>query len=473
VDPRPAVLAIDQGTSATKAVVWSGEVLAEVDVPVEGLAFSGDAVEQDPQALLASIVEAGRQAIGMAQSSVRSSAHSSAPLAITAIGLGNQGETVLAWNPNTGQPLSPAISWQDRRAQSVTQTLPPNTCEHLRQITGLPVDPYFAAPKMAWLQRNGGFTPGPDCVITTIDAFLTHWLTGSMVTDASTASRTQLMDGQSLQWSADACAAYDLDPNYLPAIVSCDATIGTTDAFGPAIPVTALMVDQQAALFAQGCTDPGTAKCTYGTGAFLLGNIGPSHHPSRAGLATSIAWAMADGTRASCVDGQIYSAGAAVSWLQRVGLINAPTDLDALAMAVTDEPGLTFTPTFAGAGAPTWDPTAQAAIDGVSLGTSTAHLVRAFLRGLADEVAALVRAVEVDLGAPLHALQVDGGLTRSSVLMQMQADATGIPVSVYPYDCATALGIAAMALRGALGPGAERAIIHEWTPTQRYEPKPR
>ena len=473
MDPRPAVLAIDQGTSATKAVVWSGEVLAEVDVPVDGLVFAGDAVEQDPQALLASIIDAGRRAIAMAEASVEPLPGERSPILITAIGLGNQGETVRAWNPNTGEPLSSAISWQDRRAQSVTQTLEPATCEHLRQITGLPVDPYFAAPKMAWLQRTGGFTPGPDCVVTTIDAFLTHALTGRLVTDASTASRTQLMDGRTLQWSEDACSAYGINPHFLPTVVACDATIGTTHAFGPPVPLTALMVDQQAALFAQGCTEPGSAKCTYGTGVFLLGNIGPDHRPSQAGLASSVAWAMSDGARASCVDGQIYSAGAAVSWLQRVGLINAPTDLDALGMTVTDEPGLSFTPTFAGAGAPTWDPTAQATIDGVSLGTSTAHLVRAFLRGLANEVAKLVQAVEVDLDAPLTSLQVDGGLTKSTLLMQMQADATGIPVSVYPHDCATALGIAAMALRGANGPGAERAIIHEWTPTQRYEPKRR
>lgn len=462
MNPRPAILAIDQGTSATKAVVWADELLAEVDVPVEGLVFTGDAVEQDPQALLASVVQAGQQAIAVAAQA--------APIQITAVGIGNQGETVLAWDPSTGRTLSTAISWQDRRAQSVTEALDPATAEHLRQITGLPVDPYFAAPKMAWLQRTGGYTVGPRCVITTIDAYVIHALTGQLVTDVSTASRTQLMDGRTLQWSGTACATYGLDPTCLPAVVSCDATIGTTDIFGADLPLTGLMVDQQAALFAQGCTTPGSAKCTYGTGAFLLGTIGAEHRASHAGLATSIAWAMTDGTRASCVDGQIYSAGAAVSWLERAGLINDPADLDALAQTVDDEPGLRFTPTFAGAGAPTWDPTAQAAIEGISLGTTAAHLVRAFLRGLADEVAKLVRAVEVDLGAPLHALQVDGGLTKCTTLMQMQADALGIPVSVYPHECATALGIAAMTLRGAHGPGAEHAIIHGWTPTQRYEP---
>ena len=462
MEPRPAILAIDQGTSATKAVLWAGEVLAEIDVPVDGLVFDGDAVEQDPQALLASVIEAGQQAMNVAKAMT--------DVQVVALGLGNQGETVLAWDPATGRALSSAISWQDRRAQSVTEAMASEDSERLRQITGLPVDPYFAAPKMAWLQRSGDYSLGANCVITTVDAFLTHALTGRFVTDASTASRTQLMDGRTLQWSDTACATYRLDSRFLPEVVACDATIGTTEVFGTALPLTGLMVDQQAALFAQGCTQSGSAKCTYGTGAFLLGNIGSEHRASQTGLATSIAWAMTDGTRASCVDGQVYSAGAAVSWLQRVGLISTPMDLDSLALSVGDEPGLRFTPTFAGAGAPTWDPTTQAAITGVSLGTTTAHLVRAFLQGLVEEVANLVRAVEGDLGSPLHSLQVDGGLTKSATLMQLQANALGIPVSVYPHDCATALGIAAMALRGSSGAGAERAIIHGWTPIQRYEP---
>lgn len=452
------ILAIDQGTSATKAVVWcqSQGILSEVDHPVTGLTFDGDRIEQDPLKLLASVVEAGRAAIARAGARV------------DAVGLGNQGETVLAWNPATGEALTPALSWQDRRSHVITDEFTPAVREELWALTGLPVDPYFAAPKMSWLMRNTELPAG--AVISTIDAYLTFRLTGRYVTDTSTASRTQLLNPVTLQWSTVACAAYGIDPSSLPEVLPCDAQVGTTDSFGGHLPVIGLMVDQQAALLAEGCTVRGLAKCTYGTGAFLLANVGADHLRSSAGLATSLAWTFTDGTRASCIDGQVYSAGAGVSWLQRVGLIDAPDDLDQVARSVTGTGGVKFEPTFAGRGAPAWDPEARASITGLSLATTPGHVVRAFLIGLAAEVGALVRAVETDLGAPLQALRVDGGLTQSEVLMQLQADAIGLPIEVYPHSCATALGVAAATLRGLAGPGAEDDIIASWRPSRTFNP---
>lgn len=458
------ILAVDQGTSATKAIVWDDGVRAEVDVPVAGTTYDDDAVEQDPEALLASVLDAGRQA-----------AERAAGVAIDAIGLGNQGETVLAWDRQTGEALTTAVSWQDRRAASVSEAIDEATAARLLAITGLPVDPYFAAPKLAWVREHlltAAQRDDANIVVTTIDAWTTFRLTGAFVTDPSTASRVQAMDARTMRWSAEACAAYGLDPDRLPRIAACDETVGTTRAFtGAEVPVTALMVDQQAALFGQGCTEAGTAKCTYGTGAFLLANIGDELRISRSGLATSVAWAMRDGTRRYCVDGQVYTAGAALSWLVRAGFLAAPEDLDAACASVEGTAGVTFVPTFAGAGAPTWDPHAKASIEGLSLATTGAHVVRAFAEGLAREIALLADAVAADLGRPLTSLAVDGGLTNSRFLMQAQADALGAPVRIAPFACATALGIAAMARRGALGPGAEDAIIRGWEPERVHEPR--
>lgn len=454
-----SILAIDQGTSATKAVVWSEQgIAAEIDVPVLGLTHHGDAIEQDPEALWQSIVAAGQQAADAVGTPIR------------AVAIGNQGETVLAWDRTTGAAVGPALSWQDRRSARVTADIDAADADYLQRATGLPVDPYFAAPKMAWLLRSLDLPPGGDVVVTTIDAWVNYRLAGAYATDLSTASRTQLLDGESLQWSERAAAIYGLPLGALPELVPCDATLGITTLFGAPMPVAGVMVDQQAALLAEGCTEPGSAKCTYGTGIFLLANIGPAHVPSSTGLATSLAWAMSDGTRASCVDGQVYSAGAAVAWLQRAGLIDGPADLDALAGSVHDTDGVRFDPSFSGRGAPHWDPSAAASITGLGLSTRREHIVRAFLEGLAAEVTSLARAVESDVHSPLSALRVDGGLTQSSVLMQLQADSLGVPVEVYPHSCATALGLVAASLRALDGPGAEDAVIHGWQPRRVFEP---
>ena len=464
-------LAIDQGTSATKAIVLDVDdgVVADVDVPVAGLTYRGDAVEQDPLALWDCVVAAGRTALDAAGSRV----------GIDAVGVGNQGETVLAWRRSSGEPLTPAMVWQDRRAGTVTDALRERAAD-LTAITGLPLDPYFAAPKMAWLRENlldPSLRRDPDVVITTIDAWVLHRMTGRYVTDAATASRTLLLDLTTLDWSASACEAFGIDPESLPEVVACDASIGGTDVFGPLVPVTAAVVDQQAALFAQGCRSPGDAKCTYGTGAFLLATVGSAPTASRAGLATSVAWLLGDGReRAYCVDGQVYAVGAAVRWLQHLGIIDGPADLDVKSGSVRDAGGVLFVPSLAGVGAPDWKPHARGAFLGLSLATTQSHLARAVAEGIAAQVTGLVRAIEGDLGVSLRALRVDGGLTRSRSVMQAQADLLGIPVEVYPHPCATAIGVGALALRGAAGTDAvARAdadrLTTEWTPVLVYEPQ--
>jgi glycerol kinase len=446
------VLAIDQGTSSTKALVVAeaGEILGEGNAPVHPQAGADGAVEQDPQELLDSIVSAGRAAIDATGAEVE------------AVGLANQGETVLRWNRETGEPYGPALSWQDRRAVSVTRDLAAHE-GRLTEITGLPVDPYFAAPKMTWLRRQ----QGEDGVVTTVDAWLNQQLARAFVTDAATASRTLLLDLESTNWSEEACEIFGLDPAGQPEIVDCDAGVGETAVFGDPLPLTGLAVDQQAALFAESCFEAGEAKCTYGTGAFILATAGEQVVQSKARLAACVAWRLG-GTATYCLDGQVYSAGSAVSWLQGLDLISEAADLDRLDGA-TD--GVLFVPSLAGLGAPFWAPEAKGGWLGLSLFTGREHLVRALVWGIAAQVASLARAMGDDVGSPLERLRVDGGLTRSKALMQAQADLLQAPVELYPSADATALGVGALARLGSGAASTPVEAVGDWTSAATFEPR--
>ena len=446
------ILAIDQGTSATKALLIGPghEVLSRAEVPVRTTAVDGDGVEADPEELWRSVVSAGAQALAAA----RVPAH--------AVALANQGETVLAWDRATGKPLSRAIVWQDRRSAAICERLSGRAAE-LAGITGLPLDPYFAAPKITWLRENVTAAG----VVTTTDAWLLHRLGAEYVTDAATASRTLLLDLDSTAWSAEACAIFGLDPGELPEVTDCAGITGETTAFGPALPVAGLAVDQQAALLAERCFAAGQAKCTYGTGAFLLATTGSAAVRSAGGLAASVAWRLA-GQPTYCLDGQVYTAGAAVRWLGEVGLISAASELDTVGGTVADSGGVLFVPSLAGLGAPHWRPDARGAFTGLSLATTRAHLIRAVIDGLAASVALLAGSVAADLGGPLTVLRADGGLTRSRLLLQAQADLLQLPVEVCRTPDATALGVAALARIGmgetasldeAVGPADVESVV--------------
>jgi glycerol kinase len=304
-------------------------------------------------------------------------------------------------------------------------------------------------------------------VITTTDTWLLARLGADYVTDAATASRTLLLDLDAAEWSAEACTAFGVDPGALPRVADCAGVAGETTAFGSAMPVAGLAVDQQAALLAERCFDAGQAKCTYGTGAFLLATTGARAVRSRGGLSSSVAWRLA-GTPSYCLDGQVYTAGAAIRWLGEVGLLAGAAELDAEGGSVPDSGGVLFVPALAGLGAPQWRPDARGAFLGLGLGTTRAHLIRAVIDGLAASVALLAGTVAADLGSPLTALRVDGGLTRSRVLLQAQADLLQLPVEVYEVPDATALGVAALARLGtgeassvteAVGPAEAQTVI--------------
>lgn len=445
------MLAIDQGTSATKAVVVGddGSVLGLAEVPVTVHATSDGGVEVDPEALWASVVAAGRQAIIAAGNP-----------ALTAIGLGNQGETVVAWDRASGRPHGPAIVWQDRRSSGVCDRL----IEHgprLAQLTGLELDPYFVAPKIVWLRDRIAH----EVVVTASDTWLLHRLCGAFVTDVATAGRTLLLDLESGRWSDEACAIFDTDPSSLPQVVGNAVEIGVCSEFGGNVPVTGACVDQQAALFAEACRSAGEAKCTYGTGAFMLACTGATPTRSSNGLVGCPAWQL-DDELTWCLDGQVYTVGAAVTWLTAMGIMNEASDLDRLGGGVDDAGGVTFVPALAGLAAPYWKPHAKAAFTGMSLSTERSHLVRAAIDGIAAQVALLAHAAGRDLGSPITRLRVDGGLTRSTTLLQVQADLLQCPVEVYPSPHATALGVAAFA---AIGAGQAASPI-EWKPSAVVEP---
>ncbi|MGW5423693.1 FGGY family carbohydrate kinase [Streptomyces sp. NPDC003943] len=449
------VLAVDQGTSGTKALVVCPErgVLGTGFAPVHPRALPGGLVEVDPRELYDSVVAAGRAALAAAGEPA------------VAVGLANQGETVLAWDQATGEPLGDALVWQDRRAASVCEELAAHAAE-LTRITGLPLDPYFAAPKMAWIRRS---LTGAG-VVTTSDAWLVHRLTGAFVTDAATAGRTGLLDLDAVAWSDTALDVYGLGAERLPRVVDCDTPVGTTTAFGPPLPLTGLLVDQQAALLAQDVTAPGTAKCTYGTGAFLLAQTGPAPRRGDSGLVACVAWRLA-GRTSYCLDGQVYTAASAVRWLTELGVITGARDLDPVGGAVPDSGGVTFVPALAGLAAPWWRGDVRGSLTGLGLDTRPGHLVRALCEGIAAQVAELATAAGGDLGTPLNTLRVDGGLTRSALLMQTQADLLQRPVEVSALPDATALGVAAVARLGH-SPGLPvHEAVPEWKPSAVYEPR--
>ncbi|MGW4777985.1 FGGY family carbohydrate kinase [Streptomyces filamentosus] len=448
------VLAVDQGTSGTKALVLCPRrgVLGSGTAPVRPRHLPGGLVEADPAELYGSVVAAGRAALA------------EAGVPVVAVGLANQGETVLAWDPATGAPLTDALVWQDRRAADVCAGLAPYAAE-LEELTGLPLDPYFAAPKMAWIRRHATGAG----VVTTSDAWLVHRLTGAFVTDAATAGRTGLLDPAAVAWSGPALDLYGLGGERLPRIVDCDEPVGTTTAFGPPLPLTGLLVDQQAALLAQSATAPWAAKCTYGTGAFLLARTGPRPRRTTTGLVGCVAWRLRGRTE-HCLDGQVYTVASAVRWLTDLGVVSGARDLDAVGGSVPDSGGVSFVPALAGLAAPWWRGEARGSLTGLGLGTGRGHLVRALVEGIAAQVVELAGAAATDRGAPLEALRADGGLTGSALLMQTQADLLQLPVEVAALPDATALGVGAAARLGHDPRLSVSEAVPEWKPSAVYEP---
>ena len=462
----PHLLGIDQGTTQTTAVVVdsaTGQLVAQNSVQLPARFPRPGWVEQDPADIVRTVREAAAPLIEK--------------YPIAAVGFDNQGETFLLWDGETGQPLTPAIVWQDKRGVAVCEALAGQVeADWLRRKTGLLLDSYFSAPKLRFALENDAalraavqsgrarFGTTETWVIWNLSPEHLH------VTDPSTASRTLLFDVNRFEWDDELLALFGAPRDILPEVRPSAGYVGDLDfGAGKPLPLHALLVDQQAALFGQACFAPGEMKCTFGTGSFLLMNIGAEMRLSRHGLLTTVAWRFGERT-AYALDGGIFVTGAAVQWLvDSLRLLPDPAASADLAMQSAD-PGVTFIPALAGLAAPHWQADVRGALFGLSRGTTPADIARATLDGIACRVYEVVTAMTQDAGqSPAH-LKVDGGPSGNPYLMQAIADLLNVEVRVAAAREATAIGIANLAGHSALGLSLEE-LAARWQAEAVYTPK--
>jgi glycerol kinase len=456
------ILAIDQGTTGTTCLVFDGEARVagrsysefEQHFPRPGW-VEHDATE---------IWEVTRR---VAMEAIADAGIEGAEL--EAIGITNQRETVVAWDPASGEPVHCALVWQDRRTAARCDELREGGHEDLvRERTGLVLDPYFSGTKIEWLLGNASGAEG--AVFGTIDSWLLFKLTGRHATDYTNASRTMLFDIHRLAWDEELCAMLGVDLARLPEALPSAHVFGTTTAFGGEVPVAGVAGDQQAALFGQACLTPGSAKNTYGTGSFVLLHTGPVAPQPVDGLLTTVACAPED-VRAYALEASIFVTGAALQWLRDgLGIIEAAGDSEALAASLEGNDGVYFVPALTGLGSPHWDPYARGTIVGLTRGSGRAHLVRAALEAIAYQTVDAVRAQEAASGERLEALKADGGAVANRWLMQFQADVLDTPVIVPETVETTALGAAYLA-GIATGRWSSGQLAEMWREGARYEPR--
>jgi glycerol kinase len=443
---KDLLLAIDQGTTGTTSLVMDtdGKTLSRHTVEFAQHFPEPGWVEHDPEEIWRSV----GVSVGAALASCDVGR-------IAGIGITNQRETTLLWDKASGKHVHRAIVWQDRRTSDACAKLKREGHEdRVRARTGLVLDPYFSGTKLAWmLDRVDGArkkAEAGELAFGTIDSFLVSRLTGGAthVTDVTNASRTLLMGLESLSWDDEMLALLGVPRAVLPRIVASAGEIGATRGVGflpDGIPIAGIAGDQQAALFGQACFGIGDAKCTYGTGAFALTNVGPEPRKSQKGLLATVAWKAGDEV-AYALEGSAFIAGAAVQWLRDgLGLIKSAAEIEPLAATVSSSEGVVFVPALSGLGTPHWDPRARGLVTGITRGTTAAHLARATLEGIGHEVADLVAAMASDLGAPVTRMRVDGGAAANDLLMQFEADMTGVSIE-RPHELeSTARGAAMLA----------------------------
>jgi glycerol kinase len=383
---------------------------------------------------------------------------------LTAIGITNQRETVVAWDRRTGEPLHRAIVWQDRRTAARCDELKDAGREPLvRERTGLVLDPYFSGTKIEWLLKHGDVPA--DAAFGTIDSWLVYKLTGEHVTDFSNASRTMLLDIRALEWDGELCELLGVDPASLPQPRPSAHVYGEWEG----IPVAGVAGDQQAALYGQACYQPGLGKNTYGTGSFVLQNAGADAPQPTEGLLTTVAWGV-DGRVDYALEAAIFVTGAAVQWLRdALGIIRTADETEELARSLDSNDGVYLVPAFTGLGSPHWDAYARGTLVGLTRGAGRAHLARAALESMAYQTVDAVRAMERASGVTLDELKADGGASINGWLMQFQADVLGVPVVVPEVSETTALGAAYLA-GVATGQWSEEDVRGMWRQAARYEP---
>ena len=467
-----AILALDQGTTGSAAVVFDeeGRVRGSADREIAQHYPASGHVEHDAEEIFATTVAVGREALAAAGVAARD---------VAAIGITNQRETTVVWERSTGRPIHRAVVWQSRASAAICERLRAAGWEAaVRQRTGLRIDAYFSGPKVRWILDQ---VPGAqaravagELLCGTVESWLVWKLTGGRVhvTDVSNASRTMVFDIHRAAWDDELLAALELPRSLFPSPVRCSGVVAETDPahFGAAIPIAGLAGDQQAALFGQTCFTAGEAKNTYGTGCFLLANTGERPRITDGGLLATIAWDIGAGPRYA-MEGSAFVTGAAVQWLRDgLGIIRDAAETEALARSIpSSEHGLYLVPAFTGLGAPHWDMYARGLLIGIERGTTRAHLARATLESIAFQTRDLVEAMRL-AGQPIEVLRADGGGTANAFLMQLQADLLGVPVEVAAVRETTALGAALLA---GLGVGiwkttaelaARRAVAARYAP---------
>ncbi len=472
------VLAIDQGTTSTRAIIFdrAGRIVAHGQRDHAQYYPAPGWVEHDAMEIWTNV----REVIGLALGQADMTASD-----IAAIGLTNQRETVIVWDRATGEPVHPAIVWQDTRTQDVCDELAaasPLGTARFTETTGLPLATYFSGPKIAWIldhvEGARERAEAGELAFGTPDTWLLWNLTGGPAggvhaTDVTNASRTLLMDLRSRRWDPELAAAMRVPLALLPEIRPSVAVHGAAHASTllPGVPIAAILGDQQAAAFGQACFTPGTAKNTYGTGNFMLLNTGTEPVRSSHGLLTTIAYQIGDDAPVYALEGSIAVTGSLVQWLRdNLGLFERTEEVEALAASVPDNGGAYLVPAFSGLFAPYWRPDARGAIVGLTRFVTKAHLCRAALEATALQTRDVVEAMARDSGVPLTALKVDGGMTADALLMQMQADALGVPVVRPVVTETTALG-AAYAAGVAVGVWSGLAeVAANWAEGARWEP---
>jgi glycerol kinase len=474
--PKDHLLALDQGTSSSRAIVFhrDGRIVALAQREFTQHFPQPGWVEHDPEEIWATQLAVAREALAAAGLGAAD---------IAAIGITNQRETTVMWRRGSGVPIHRAIVWQDRRTEPLcAQLREQGLADKLRASTGLVIDPYFSGTKIRWLldHVNGAHIAAAqgELAFGTVDCWLLHKLTGGRVhaTDVSNASRTMLFDIRHNAWDPELLAALHVPASVLPQVFPSAHVYGETDAalFGAPIPIAGIAGDQQAALFGQGGFAEGIAKNTYGTGCFMLLHTGGRFEPSRHGLVTTAA-AQTDRRPQYALEGSVFVAGAVVQWLRDgLGAIQTSADVQALAASVPDTGGVVFVPAFTGLGAPYWNADARGAIVGLTRGSTVAHIARAAVESIAFQSAALLQAMQQDAaaagGAPVAELRVDGGASVNDLLMQFQADLLGIPVLRPRVTETTALGAAYLA---GLGVGLYRGtgeLAAQWQAERIFEP---
>jgi glycerol kinase len=464
------ILALDQGTTSSRAILFDhqGQICGSAAQEFPQHFPQPGWVEHDPNEIWNSQLTVARKVLH---------GHHVDSHQILAIGIANQRETTVVWDRKSGEPIAPAIVWQDRRTADVCEALRADgKAKKITSITGLELDAYFSATKLKWLldhvpgarerARNGALAFG------TIDSWLVYKLTGRHVTDVGNAARTMLFNIHLMRWDHDLLQLFDIPEEMLPQVVSSSEEVGHTRAalFGAEIPVAGIAGDQQAATFGQACHRPGMVKNTYGTGCFMLMHLGRHPVASHNRLLTTVGWRI-DGATDYLLEGSVFMGGATVQWLRDgLGIIEKSSDVEALAASVPDSGGVFMVPAFVGLGAPHWDPYARGTLVGMSRGSNRAHIARAALEAIAYQSAELMTAMQKDAAIPLAEVRADGGAARNDLLMQFQADLLGVPVVRPTVTETTALGAAYLAGLAVGFWDTQEEIAAQWSCERRFEP---